>query len=36
MNQQQISMQDVHYTYPDQTPALQRISLSIEQGEAIA
>lgn len=36
MSQQQIHMQDVHYTYPDQTAALQQISLSIGQGEAVA
>ncbi len=36
MNQQQIYMRDVHYTYPDQTVALKQISLSIGQGEAIA
>jgi cobalt/nickel transport system ATP-binding protein len=29
-------MKDVQYTYPDQTLALQRISLSIGKGEAIA
>ena len=36
MSQQQILMRDVHYAYPDQTVALQQISLSIGQGEAIA
>ncbi len=36
MSQQQILMQNVHYTYPDQTPALQQVSLSLGQGEAIA
>lgn len=36
MNQQQIVMQDVQYTYPDRTSALQQISLSIGAGEAVA
>lgn len=36
MSPLQIHMQDVHYTYPDQTLALQQVSLSIGKGEAIA
>jgi len=36
MSPLQIHMQDVQYTYPDQTLALQQVSLSIGKGEAIA